>query len=101
MVYKQGFSYYLKENMINGILIDVHEDILEIDRRIYSASDLAGSVGGFSSAIKIVIIMLLPLLTNSELESYLISSLYKQAPDSRIAKPSEQLTPEKKLLIMS
>jgi hypothetical protein len=63
--------------MINGILIDVHEDILEIDRKIYSASDLAGSVGGFSSAIKIVIIMLLPLLTNRELESYLISSLYK------------------------
>jgi hypothetical protein len=63
--------------MINGILIDVHEDILEIDRKIYSVSDLAGSVGGFSSAIKIVIVMLLPLLTNRELESYLISSLYK------------------------
>ena len=63
--------------MLQGILIDVHEDILEIDRKIYSAANLAGEIGGFSSAVKIVFIMLLPFLTNAELESFLINSLYK------------------------
>jgi len=77
MILESGFSYYQRKSMLQGILIDVHEDILEIDRKIYSAADLAGEIGGFSSAVKIVFIMLLPFLTNAELESFLINSLYK------------------------
>ena len=77
MLKENGFSYYLRKSMLQGILIDVHEDILEIDRQIYSAANLAGEIGGFSSAVKIVIVMLLPFLTNAELESFLINNLYK------------------------
>jgi hypothetical protein len=77
MILESGFSYYQRKSMLQGILIDVHEDILEIDRKIYSAANLAGEIGGFSSAVKIVFIMLLPFLTNAELESFLINSLYK------------------------
>jgi hypothetical protein len=63
--------------MINGILIDIHDDTLDTDRAIYSLSDLAGSVGGFFSFVRVVIIFMLPLIRNAELDSYLISSLYK------------------------
>jgi len=77
MILENGFSYYQRKSMLQGILIDVHEDILEIDRKIYSAANLEGEIGGFSSAVKIVFIMLLPFLTNAELESFLINSLYK------------------------
>ena len=77
MLKENGFSYYLRKSMLQGILIDVHEDILEIDRKIYSAANLAGEIGGFSSAVKIVIVMLLQFLTNAELESFLINNLYK------------------------
>lgn len=67
--------------MINGVYIEMHEDTLEIDRTIYSASDWAGSVGGLASAVKMVFIFLLPFLKNDELYEYLIHSLYKHAPD--------------------
>jgi hypothetical protein len=77
MIKESGFSYYLRKNMLQGILLDVHEDILEIDRKIYSAANLAGEIGGFSSAVKIVIVMLLPFLANAELESFLIYNLFK------------------------
>ncbi len=90
MITKNSFSYYSKESMLNGlngILIDMDQNILDTDRTIYSASDLAGSVGGFSSAVKLVILIMLPFLKNSELDSYLISSLYKQAPDNQIVTP--------------
>jgi hypothetical protein len=77
MITKNSFSYYLRESMLNGIIIDMDRDILHTDRRIYLASDLAVSVGGFSSAVKLAILIMLPFLKNSELDSYLISSLYK------------------------
>ncbi len=77
MIEKSSLSNYLRESMINGILIDMHDDTLGTDRTIYALSDLAGSVGGFFSFVRVVIIFMLPLIRNAELDSYLISSLYK------------------------
>jgi len=55
----------------------MHADILETDRKIYSAANLAGEIGGFASAVIIFIFMLLPFVTSAELEAFLISNLYR------------------------
>ncbi len=77
MIEKSFYTNYIWESMINGILIDMHDDTLDTDRAIYALSDLAGSVGGFFSFVRVVIIFMLPFIRNAELDSYLISSLYK------------------------
>jgi hypothetical protein len=63
--------------MYNGIMLEMDSDTRTTNRSIYSLSNWAGEVGGFSSAVKFAIIFLLPFLRNAELDSFLISKLYK------------------------
>ena len=77
MIEKDSFSYYENKNIINGILLDMHDAILTTNRSIYSISDWLGEVGGFASSVQLIIMILLPFLRNAELESYLIGKLFK------------------------
>ena len=85
---RNSMPYYMfSSTMINGIMIEMDGDTRTTNRTIYSLSNWAGEVGGFSSAVKFLIILLLPLVRNAELDSFLISRLYKQAPEHHIVTP--------------
>ena len=51
LVHKESMVYYFNPNMYAGILIDIHPDKLETNRRVYSLTGWLGEVVGFSSAI--------------------------------------------------
>jgi hypothetical protein len=69
--------YYFNPSMYAGIFIEIHPDTLEIERRVYSLSAWLGEVGGFSSAVKSIFSIILPLIQVFSLEKYLISKLYQ------------------------
>lgn len=63
--------------MYNGILIDIDSNMLIIDRKVYTLTDWAGEVGGFSKTVGVIIALLFPLLSMSSIESFLIVKLFK------------------------
>ena len=87
--------------MLNGILIDMDVDLLVIDRKVYTLTEWAGEVGGFSKTIGVIIAFLFPLISMSSVESFLILHLFKQSPKMRINSPNLIKNPVKKLLNMS
>ena len=63
--------------MRNGILIDMDSNLLDVKRSIYTLTDWAGEVGGFSKTIGVITAFLFPLLSMSSIESFLIMKLFK------------------------
>lgn len=87
--------------MLNGILIDLDSKLLRVNRNVYSLTDWAGEVGGFSKTIGVMIAVLYPILSMSSLESFLILRLFKQPSNKEVDSPDIGNNPSRKLLKMS
>jgi hypothetical protein len=81
--------------MYNGILIDMDSNVLVTDRKIYSITNWAGEVGGFSKTVGVIIAVLFPLFSLSSIESFLTVRLYKQSPKMLVDKPQAIENPVK------
>ena len=75
---RSSFPYYVYENMLAGILIDIDPGKLMTVRTVYTLSAWLGEIGGFSSSVMAIIQFLLPLLKMFSLQKYLVSKLFKQ-----------------------
>ena len=75
---KSSFANYYYENMLAGVLIDIHPDKLMTVRTVYTLSAWLGEIGGFSSSVMAIIYFVLPLLQVFSLQKYLVSKLFKQ-----------------------
>jgi len=88
----KGMEYHAFPNMANGVLIDIDNDILHTKRKIYTLSNWASEVGGFVRMLTLVFAAIHPFLSSELLESYLVRSLFKQAPHSSTETPSENVS---------
>lgn len=77
-----SFSYYAYPNMINGLLIDLDENIQYSNRSVYSWSDWASEVGSFSRSFSIIIMVIVPLFATSSVDSTLIGRLFTIDPQA-------------------
>lgn len=77
---QQSFVYYSKEEMHNGILIDLKEDAVNSFRTIYSLVDWTSAVGGFAKAAAFLLLNLFPFLSWRTLDQFLVRRLFKREP---------------------
>jgi hypothetical protein len=79
LVKEPAFKYYDNPNAINGIMIDINSNTLHTVRSVFSLFDWVSNVGGIMQAIQFIAICIFPFVAPlHDLESYLVSRLYKR-----------------------
>lgn len=77
---KPDFKYYFNPRSINGVVIEMDDDVLITKRSIYWMGDLLANVGGFNASVVSLIALFLPFFIPRNVESMLIKHLFKKAP---------------------
>ena len=63
--------------MYNGVLVHISPDTKVTNRTIYTASTWLQEVGGFSSALTAIFLVIFPFLQFWSLEKSLVNALYQ------------------------
>ncbi len=91
------FSYYVSERMVNGIMLDLHQDLEVVRRDVYQLINWLQEIGGFFTSLRVTFYYLIPLFEVWTLEKFLVSRMFKELGPTD-DKPNFSAKPQRLLL---